>query len=48
MLGQYKMMNSLEGVLGQILTAVIHMILLVIQIESLHEMLYPHTTMIWI
>ena len=36
-----------EG-LGQILTAVIHMIWLVIQFEGLREMLYLHITMIWI
>ena len=41
------MMNSAEGVLGQILTAVIHMTLLVIQFEGLHEMLYCHTIVIW-
>ena len=42
------MMNLAEGVLGQILTAVLHMALLMIQLEGLCGMLYPHTTMIWI
>ena len=42
------MMSSTGGVLGQILTAVIHMALLVIQFDDLFETLYPHTTMIWI
>ena len=41
-----KMMNLAEDVLGQILTAVIHMALLVIQFEGLRETLYPHTIMI--
>ena len=39
------MMNSVEGVLGQILTAVIHTTLLVIQSEGLREMLYSHATL---
>ena len=41
------MMNSAEGVLSQILTAVIHMTWLIIQFEGFCEMLYLHTTMIW-
>ena len=41
-------MNSVDGVWGQILTAVIHMTLLVIQFKCPHEMLYPHTIMIWL
>ena len=32
---KYKIMNSAESVLGQILTAVVHMTLLVIQFEGL-------------
>ena len=42
------MINSAEGVLGQLLTALVYMTLLEIQFEGLHEMLYPHTIMIWI
>ena len=38
-LDQDKMMNSVEGVLVQILTAVIHVTLLVIEFEDLCEML---------
>ena len=40
------MMNLAEDVLDQILADAIHMILLVTQVQPLHEMLYPHTTMI--
>ena len=41
-------MNLIEGVLGLILAAVIHMTLLLIQFKDFHEMLYPHTTTIWV